>query len=364
MDYRARFEALITAAADGIIVVDGAGLLQVYNAACEQIFGYAAREVVGRNISMLLPADYQEKYTAYLETSRLTGRERTFGPSLMIAGQRKDGSTFPMHVSVGEGESPEGNILVAIVRDMTDRQNSERRAQELQQELLHVSRLSAMGEMSSALAHEVNQPLAAINNYVRAATRYMAGQNDPMSLKVRELLDKALAQTTRAGQVIRRLRDFIEKGETDRAVEDLNLVVDEAMGLALLGVAEAGVRANIVLDSSRPRVLIDKIQIQQVVLNLVRNSIEAMQETDTRDLTVLTCIDGDYAKVTVTDTGPGLQPHVAARLFEPFLTTKSAGMGIGLSICKTIVEGHSGRLWATPNLEAGVSFHLNMPLAV
>ena len=364
MDYRARFEALITAAADGIIVVDAAGLVQVYNAACEQIFGYPARDVVGRSATMLMSPNDQEKYAAYLDSHRLTGRKGALDPTLHTVGQRKDGTTFPMHVSIGEGESPEGNILVAIVRDMTERQNTERRAQELQQELLHVSRLSAMGEMSSALAHEVNQPLAAINNYLRAAQRTLGTHTDVTSLKVREILEKALAQTTRAGQVIRRLRDFIEKGETDRAVEDLNLVVDEAMGLALLGAAEAGVRANIVLDSSRPRVLIDKIQIQQVVLNLVRNSIEAMQETDRRDLSILTCIEGNFAKVTVTDTGPGLQPHVAARLFEPFLTTKSAGMGIGLSICKTIVEGHGGRLWATPNLEAGVSFHLNMPLAV
>ena len=364
MDYRARFEALITAAADGIIVVDGAGLVQVYNAACEQIFGYAAGEVVGCSATMLMSPSDQEKYIAYLESTRLTGQKGTLAPTLDTIGLRKDGTTFPMHVSIGEGESPEGNILVAIVRDMTERQNSDRRAQELQQELLHVSRLSAMGEMSSALAHEVNQPLAAINNYLKAATRYMANQHDLTSLKVREILEKALAQTTRAGQVIRRLRDFIEKGETDRVVEHLNPVIDEAMGLALLGAAEAGVRANVILDPANPHVLIDKIQIQQVVLNLVRNAMEAMQETQTRDLTILTCIEGDYAKVTVTDTGPGLQPQVVACLFEPFVTTKDTGMGIGLSICKTIVEGHGGRLWATPNLEAGVSFHFNMPLAV
>lgn len=362
MDYRARFEALITAAADGIIVVDGAGLVQVYNAACEQIFGYSAREIVGRSFGVLLSAGDQEEYSASFENARLTGRARTFGPA--VVGQRKDGATFPMHVSIGEGQSPEGNILVAIIRDMTERQNAERRAQELQQELLHVSRLSAMGEMSSALAHEVNQPLAAISNYVKAATRYLANHNDANSLKVRELLEKALGQTTRAGQVIRRLRDFIEKGETDRAVEDLNAVIDEAMGLALLGAAEAGVRANIVLEPRAPRVLIDKIQIQQVVLNLVRNSIEAMQETEVRELTVRTSIEGDFAQVTVSDSGPGLQPQVAARLFEPFVTTKGAGMGIGLSVCKTIIEGHGGRLWATPNLDAGVAFHFNVPLVV
>lgn len=364
MDYRARFEALITAAADGILVVDAAGLVQVYNAACEQIFGYPARDVVGRSVSMLLPPDYQAKYNTYLETARLTGRERTFDSTMTVVGQRRDGTTFPMHLSIGEGSSPDGNILVVIVRDMTERQNSERRAQELQQELLHVSRLSAMGEMSSALAHEVNQPLAAISNYLKAAQRTLATHTDLSSLKVRDMLEKAIAQTTRAGQVIRRLRDFIEKGITDREVEDLNLVINEAMGLALLGAVEAGVHATVVLDPAGPRVLIDKIQIQQVVLNLVRNSIEALQETTRRELTIRTSVEGDYAQVTVTDTGPGLAPEVAARLFEPFVTTKGAGMGIGLSISKTIIEGHGGRLWATPNLDTGVAFHFNIPLAV
>jgi len=365
MDYRARFETLIAAAADGIIVVDATGLVQVYNPACEKIFGYPAREVVGRNAGMLLPQDVRDQYEAYFESARFTGQQSTFGrPAIMAAGQRQDGSTFPMHMSLGERETPDGKILVAIVRDVTERQNTERRAQELQQELLHVSRLSAMGEMSSALAHEVNQPLAAISNYVRAATRHLANHHDPAAVKARELLEKTLGQTTRAAQVIRRLRDFIEKGETDRAVEDLNAVIDEAMGLALLGAAEAGVQANIAFDPRAPRVMIDKIQIQQVVLNLVRNSIEAMQGCIKCELTVRTTIEGDFALVTVSDTGSGLDPKVTARLFEPFVTTKGTGMGIGLSVCKTIIEGHGGRLWATPNLDPGVSFHFNIPLAI
>ncbi len=364
MDYRARFEALITAAADGIVVIDAAGLIQVYNTACEQLFGYPPRDVVGRSVKMLMSATDQEKYDAYLDSYRMTGQHGAVSPSLETVGQRKDGTTFPMHVSLGEGQSPDGNILVAIIRDITERQNAQRQTQELQHELLHVSRLSAMSEMSSALAHEVNQPLAAITNYLRAAQRTAVNINDPAIVKVREILEKTLAQTARAGQVIRRLRDFIEKGETNRVIENLNSVIDEAMGLALIGAGDTGVRPQMEFHPRAPNVLIDKIQIQQVVLNLVRNSIEAMQETETRDLTVRTMIEGDFAQVTVMDTGPGLHPDVAGRLFQPFTTTKGAGMGIGLSISKRIIESHGGRMWATPNLEAGVSFHFNIPLSV
>jgi two-component system sensor kinase FixL len=178
-----------------------------------------------------------------------------------------------------------------------------------------------------------------------------------------ELVEKAAAQTQRAGQIIRRLRDFIEKGKSNRAFENLNKVMEEAIALGLVGVAEANVRVRVELDPDVPDIFVDKIQIQQVVLNLIRNSVEAMQAVPRRELTVVTASeDGEAVVVKVSDTGPGLAPEVAERLFQPFTTTKEQGMGIGLSICRSIIEAHGGELWASANDGPGVTFAFRLPV--
>jgi len=231
--------------------------------------------------------------------------------------------------------------------------------------LLHVSRFSAMGQMSSTLAHELNQPLTAITNYVKACRRMMDAAEHKPSIKVLETMDKAVAQATRAGQIIRRMRDFIEKGQTDRTAEAINKVVEEASALALVGAKQENIRVHFDLSPDAPPVWIDKIQIQQVVLNLVRNAMESLIQSPIRDLTIGTAGSfDDMVEVTVIDTGPGLAPVVAANLFQPFVTTKAKGMGLGLSICRSIVDAHGGRLWATPNQDGGVTFHFTVEAAL
>jgi two-component system sensor kinase FixL len=219
-----------------------------------------------------------------------------------------------------------------------------------------------MGQMTSAFAHELNQPLAAISNYAKAASRTLARIENPEAAKARELLDKAAGQTIRAGQIISRLRDFVEKGDTNRAPENVTVLIEEALGLALVGTADTGVAVKVRIDPGLPPIMVDKIQIQQVILNLVRNSIEAMQSVSRRDLTVVAHEDASFVQVHVSDTGPGLAPEVAERLFQPFVTTKATGMGIGLSICRSIVDAHGGRLWATPNEGGGLSFRFRVPI--
>jgi len=356
------FRTLIATAVDGIVVIDDRGSIEVYNNASERLFGYRREEVVGKNVKMLMPSPYREEHDRYIGNYHKTGEKRIIGMGREVVGQRKDGTTFPMLLSVGEGIVDGRNIYVAIVHDLTIRNLNARRMQDMQNELLHVSRLSAMGQMTGAIAHELNQPLTAILNYINAARRMVASQKDQQASKVADLIDKAASQTSRAGQIIRQLRDFVEKRETAKTEVDLNIVVEEAITLASVGSADPNVKTSIALEGGLPRVLIDKIQVEQVVINLVRNSVEAMQYVAHRELKVSTSRDEEGGvKVTISDTGPGLPPEVASRLFHPFVTTKEKGMGIGLSICHSIVEAHGGRIWATPGEKGGVSFHFRLP---
>jgi two-component system sensor kinase FixL len=252
--------------------------------------------------------------------------------------------------------------FIGFIRDITERQGTERRLQEIQAELMHSSRLSTMGQMASALAHELNQPLTAVINYAQASRRLLgAGAGED---RIRPVIDKAVEQASRAGQIIRRLRDFLEKGETERRLEDVNKVVEEATALALVGVKDTGVKVQLEVGRDLPNVVIDKIQIQQVVMNLVRNAVEAMEASERRELAISTArTKDDQVEVAVLDTGPGLAPEVAAQLFQPFVSTKQRGMGLGLSICRTIVEAHGGRLGATARDGGGTAFRFTLPPA-
>jgi two-component system sensor kinase FixL len=235
--------------------------------------------------------------------------------------------------------------------------------QELQAELIHISRLTAMGEMASTLAHELNQPLSAISNYLKGARRILDGKAQNAQALVVEALDKASDQSLRAGQIISRLRNFVARGEAERKVESLSKLLEEASALALVGAKDQGVKVRFDLDTTNDLVFADKVQVQQVVLNLIRNAIEAMAETATRQLVISSTADGErMVRVSVSDTGSGLSPDILPQLFQPFMTTKPHGMGVGLSISKTIIEAHGGRLWAEPNPGGGTVFHLTLKL--
>jgi two-component system, LuxR family, sensor kinase FixL len=360
----AHLRSIIDTAPDALIVIDERGLIESFSPAAHRLFGYAAEEVTGRNVSMLMPSPYREQHDGYLARYLRTGEKRIIGIGRVVVGLRKDGTTFPMELSVGEVKSAGRRLFTGFVRDLTERQTRERRLQELQDELVHVARLSEMGQMASTLAHELNQPLTAIANYLQACRRIIDGSGGAVPPKVAEIMEKTVAQAARAGLIIRRLREFIQKGDTERAGENLNKVVEEATALALVGAKELGVRPTLDLADDIAPVMIDKIQIQQVVLNLVRNAVEALAGCEQRDLVVRTVREDGEAVVSVRDTGPGLADVVAQNLFQPFVTTKQKGMGLGLSICRSIVESHGGRLWATPNSDHGVTFSFTLPVAL
>ena len=334
---------------DAIVVIDAQGTIQSFSPAAERLFGYDRAEVVGGNVDILMPSPYREAHDGYLHRYLRTGERRIIGIGRVVVGLRKNGETFPMELQVGEFAFAGSRYFTGFVRDLTERQEAERRIQDLRAELLHTSRLSVMGQMASTMAHELNQPLTAVMNYLEAGQQLLStGMGGPE--RVGEMMEKAIAQAQRAGGVIRQLRGFASKGETERRIQNLNQLVEEALALALVGARQRGVRASLDLAHTLPRVLVDPVQIQQVVLSLVRNAIEAMDEVERRELTISTrAVSGQaMVEVIVADTGPGIAPELAERLFQPFVTTKAAGMGLGLSICREIVEAHQGQLSAAP----------------
>jgi two-component system, LuxR family, sensor kinase FixL len=357
----AHLKSILDTVPDAMIIIDERGIIQSFSVAAERLFGYRADEVVGRNVKMMMPSPYRENHDSYLERYRRTGERRIIGIGRVVVGERKDGSTFPMELAVGEMKSANRQFFTGFIRDLTERQKTEARLQELQSELVHISRLTAMGEMAATLAHELNQPLSAIANYMKGSRRLLESASEDNIALVRDAMEKAAGQAMRAGDIIRRLRDFVARGESERGAENARRLIEEASALALVGAKNLGIRTQFFFDPKVELVLVDKVQIQQVLLNLMRNAIEAMDGMPRRELTVSArATEPDMATIDVADTGSGIAPEIADQLFQPFITTKRTGMGVGLSICRTIIEAHGGQIWVEPNPSGGSIFRFTL----
>jgi two-component system sensor kinase FixL len=357
----AHLRSILDAIPDATVVIDANGIIQSFSAAAQRLFGYQESAVVGRNVSILMPSPYREEHDLYISRYLATGEKRIIGIDRVVTGQRNDGSTFPVKLEVGEMKSGARRFFTGFIRDLTERQETEHQLQELQTELARLSRLTAMGEMASTLAHEINQPLSAISNYLQGCGRLLETVDHPNAPKIRDALAETTKQTLRAGHIIRQLREFVSRGETEKHPENINKLVEEASALALVGAKELGIRTIFRLESGIGPVLVEKVQVQQVLLNLMRNAIEAMQGCDPKELVVTTAAAKDgMVEVSVADTGTGVSETIADRLFQPFVTTKPAGMGVGLSISKRIIEAHGGEMWAEPSPGGGTVFHFTL----
>jgi two-component system sensor kinase FixL len=358
----AHLRSILDTVLDATIVSDQDGTIVSFNTAAERQFGYSQEEVVGQNLRMLMPQPYRKEHDGYLHRYLTTGEKRIIGVDRVVVGQRKDGSTFPMKLAVGEMRTGDRRFFTGFIRDLTEREESAARLQEIQTELARLARLNEMGEMASTLAHELNQPLSAIANYVHGGARILQDWEGEKAERLRDALREAGEQSLRAGQIIKHLREFVTKGETDKSPQNIRQIVEEAGALALVGSREKGVRTVFDFPSGADLVMVDRIQIQQVLTNLMRNGIEAMKDSPKRELHIgIRRTSEDEVAVTVEDSGPGIPEEIADQLFKPFTTTKSGGMGIGLSISKRIVEAHGGDMTVSKSQLGGASFSFTLP---
>lgn len=346
-------QASLEIVADALVLIDDRGVIQSFSHPAERLFGWNASEVIGRNVSCLMPPG---------EDTALTGERATSdgadvsGSYRKLTGLRKDGATLPMEVRIGEVTIASRRLLTMVVRDLTSIQEAERRSEELREQLTQVWSANSMGEMASVLAHELNQPLSAVANYLRAARNLIAR----LELDDDDLIDavaRAGDQAVRAGEIIRTMRDLANRGGTLQKPESLSAIIGEVDFIIALMARDANVRLVYDLYKGEDTVIADRIQIQQLLVNLARNAIEAVTKYPNRQINISTRLEsGDQLVTTVEDSGPGIDESVSARLFQPLASTKPEGMGLGLSISSAIVENHKGRIWVEPSRLGGAAF--------
>ncbi|UJW85656.1 PAS domain S-box protein [Devosia sp. SL43] len=359
----AHLQSILDTVPDATIVIETDGTIISFNTAAVRQFGYTSPEVVGENVSVLMPGPYREQHDGYLARYLGTGEKRIIGVDRVVVGRRKDASTFPMKLAVGEMQSGDKRYFTGFIRDLTEQEESQARLNEAQGELARLARLNELAEMASTLAHELNQPLSAIANYVQGCIRMLDKIDTEPAARMRGALSDASKQALRAGEIIRHLRQFITRGDTERHPEDIKNVVEEAGALALVGSRERGIRTVFDYGDGLELVLVDRVQIQQVLINLMRNAMEAMRDSPVKDLTVSAQTDvGDMLMIEVSDTGPGISDDISPQLFQPFVTSKPSGMGVGLSISKRIIEAHGGTIGVSRNASGGATFRFTLPV--
>ncbi len=362
-DREARLNAILETAVDGIITIDERGIIESVNVATERIFGYTGDEMVGHNVTLLMPPSYRTTHDGHIARYLRTGERRIIGIGREAEGQHKDGTRFPIDLAVSEIRVGGSRLFTGMVRDISARRQAEDEARRRSADLAHAARLSTIGELTSGMAHEVNQPLTAMVNFAEACLRMLrSGSTDAQKLE--HALGQIAAQGQRAGHIIRHLHRLARKGESERDEIDLGHLVRDVLGLVSNELRASGIALHLMLDERLPAVKCDRIQIEQVVLNLVRNAMDVLEQGPARgrELTIRTRADsGGVIDLTVEDTGEGFGANGVEPIFELFFTTKTNGLGMGLSISRTIIEDHGGQLWATPRPGGGAIFHVALP---
>lgn len=357
----ARWSAVFDAVVHGVVTIDHEGTIRSVNKACQRMFGWTDAELVGQNVKMLMPSPDRERHDEHINSYLQTGQKKIIGVGREVLAQRKDGSTFPIHLSVGEYRSSAEHGFVAILHDISAQRLAEENARVQRERLERMDRISLAGEMASGIAHEVNQPLSAIANYSRALLNMLAVDSSNTE-ELRDTVNKIRSQSHRAGEIVRRMRDFVSRHTTQPCPTVINEVVDEVLSFAKLTSSPTLVKLRTELEDDLPEVLFDRVQLQQVILNLVNNAVEAI-EPRTPGQVVIRSFSEDPSIVTlhVIDDGPGIRPEIEERMFEPFFSNKHHGTGMGLAISRSIVESQGGTLGFVRNPARGVTFFVQLP---
>ena len=356
--------ALIDVVPDAMVVIDRTGAIRSFNKGAERIFGYSEEQLLGENVSVLMPSPDREAHDGYIARYLETGEKRIIGRGRVTTARRRNGDTFPIELGLGEVEIAGVLHFTGFIRDLSQMRESEKLMHSLQADLAHVSRISSMGSLANSIAHELNQPLTGIANYAGVAVDLLDDPSPEDLENLRHAVSECLNEALRAGDIIRRLRTFISRGDVELEIDSLRRIVNAATAIALVDGDGRDVDFSSQFASDCEWVLVVPVQIQQVLVNLIRNALEAMQDTDSKRIRVYSMCESDgMVRVSVSDSGPGLDPRVAERLFHPFVSTKSSGMGLGLSICHTIVNAHGGKIWAGPSELGGTEFSFTLKRA-
>ncbi|MES2096748.1 MAG: PAS domain S-box protein [Pseudomonadota bacterium] len=359
-----RLQSIIDTVPDATVVIDENGIIRNFSPAAESMFGFSAADTVGKNVKILMPDALAAEHDAAVVRYFETGVRNVIGKTRELTARRSDGSFFPMEINVGEARFGNERIFTGIIRDVTDRLANEKRLSDLNAELAHVSRQSAMSELAADLAHELNQPLSATANFL-AAARMLLAQGETGE-RVADLMQMGEEQTLRSGEIIRRLRDFLTRRDVEMHCESLGDVVRGAVELVLFGVAQSDIAMTYDLDPDVDAIFVDRIQIQQVLVNLLRNSVEILRTLPAEHAKEIVIAshrapDG-MIEIALSDNGPGVPSRLTDTLYERFATTKKgSAMGIGLSISRRIVESHGGTLNAANGPNGGAVFSFTLP---
>ena len=358
-----RLRAILHAAVDAIVTIEESGAIESINPAAERAFGYARDELIGRNVSVLMPSPYREEHDRYIAQYLRTGKARIIGIGREIEAQRKDGSVFPADIAVSEVRLPGRRLFTGIIRDLTERRAMEERARLRLEDAAHTARVLELGEMCSGIAHEMSHPLAAIVSFAEGCLRMVRGGGAEPAL-IEDTLGRVAEQGIRAGEILSGLRDLVRKDESRSEAFHLDATIEETLLLVDHERRRRGIRVEVDREPGLPAVSADRVQIEQILLNLLRNAFHAVEGAERRQVRMrVTRAGSDRVRLIVEDSGPGLTPELCERVFEPFYTTRPSGLGIGLAISRSLAERHGGRLWAESGDGRGARFGLELPYA-
>lgn len=365
-------DVVLDAVVDAIVTMDTSGKILTVNSAALDMFGYTESQLVGEPVTILMPEPYHSNHQKYVQ-QYIEGRPaRIIGIGRELTARREDGTIFPIYLAVSEITAQQGTFFVGIIRDLSEQKHAQDVLLEQRDRLAQVGRLSTMGEMTASIAHEINQPLTAISMYAQACIRLLE-RTQPNAEKVLEAVRKLNDQSLRAGAVIERIQRFVQNVGGQREFVELNALLLDLRHLVVGDARLHGVEIAFDLSPLDPQVFCDPVQIQQVGLNLIRNAIDAMYEIDCkhgREIKVTSTVLDDgvaagghrMAQVMVVDCGPGVPVDEAPMIFSAFHTTKADGMGMGLSICRSIIQEHGGELSFRNNVGVGACFYFQIPL--
>lgn len=349
-----------------MVVIDDDGIIRGFGKAAQKLFGYSEEQAIGQNVSILMAPPHAARHDAHLRRYKTTHERRMIGFTRVENACDCNGHVFPVEITLGEAHVEGRTYFIGFLRDVGEQLADRRQLRDILDELAHASRISAMGAFGTAIAHELNQPLTAIANYTEGMRDMLARRTDLADREqLVDILDRCSKQAVRAGQLIHRLRDFVRGGQPKIELADPTALVNNSVTLAMINGFRRNVRLETEIPPGLPKVAVDPVQAQQVLFNLIRNAFEAIHAADgTGGRLVIRVMphDEDHVEFVIEDSGPGIDPLVADRIFESFVTTRGGGMGVGLSICKQIVESYGGSIWATSSpLLGGAAFHFTLP---